>query len=137
MKFKCLVAVVAGLAVVPIPVFAAVPVQPPAPPTNQADQAEVAMEEDIQDVQERVHMAAPMEQRLENGVDPVEEARANGFIIEATLEQVEAALAAAAATPDLEDDKRALDLKHRGSYRFYSPSAESDSDTTSDDNSAE
>jgi hypothetical protein len=66
-----------------------------------------------------------MEQQLENGLDPVEEARENGFIIEATLEQVEAALAAAATTPDLEDDKRALDLKHRGSYRFYSPSAES------------
>lgn len=88
------------------------------------------MEEDIQDVQERVHMAAPMEQQPENGVDPVEEARENGFIIEATLEQLEAAPAAAAAPSDPEDDKLALDLKHRGSYRFYSPSTESNEDTS-------
>jgi hypothetical protein len=137
MKLTCLAVSVAGLAAVSLSLFAAGSAQSPTPPASHADRAEVAMKEDIQDVQERVHMAAPMEQQLENGLDPVEEARENGFIIEATLEQVEAALAAAATTPDLEDDKRALDLKHRGSYRFYSPSAESDSDTSADDNSAE
>lgn len=82
----------------------------------------IKMDHDVKEVQRRVNMAAPMELELENGVDPVAEAEKNGFIIEATLEQVEAALAAAAATPDTEDDKRALELRHRGSYRFFSPS---------------
>ncbi|MFK7849666.1 MAG: hypothetical protein AB8D78_01710 [Akkermansiaceae bacterium] len=44
----------------------------------------------------------------------------SGFIIPATLEEVEAALKAAALTPETEDDKAALILKHRGSYRFSS-----------------
>jgi hypothetical protein len=69
----------------------------------------------------RLGMSAPMEIEKFDGRDPVDDLVASGFIIEATLEEVESALAAAAATPDLEDDKRALDLKQRGSYRFYAP----------------
>lgn len=103
-----------------LPLMAEEPAPPPEPPTAAADLA--AMNADIQEVQEKVGMAAPMERQLENGVDPIEEARESGFIIEVTLEQVEAAIAAAAATEDPEDDKRAFELKHRGSYRFYAPS---------------
>lgn len=76
---------------------------------------------DIADVQRRVKISAPME-LVEDGPDAIAEAVANGFIVEATLEEVEAALTAAAATLDEEDDKRALELRHRGSYRFFSPS---------------
>lgn len=72
-------------------------------------------------IQERLQISAPMEIELENGVDPVLEARENGFIIEATLEEVEAALAAAAKTTDPQDDLTAQELKHRGSYRFFTP----------------
>lgn len=82
------------------------------------------MDHQIKEVEQRVHMSAPMELRLENGRDPIAEAVASGFIIETTLEEVEAALAAAAATPEPEDDQRAMALKHRGSYRFFSPSSE-------------
>lgn len=53
------------------------------------------------------------------GTDSIQELYDSGFIIPATLEQVEAALQAAAQTPDPEDDKAALVLKHRGSYRFF------------------
>lgn len=68
---------------------------------------------------QRLCISAPMELELENGVDPVAEARGNGLILDVSLEQVEAALAAAAKTPELEDDQRAMNLKHWGSYRFY------------------
>jgi hypothetical protein len=40
------------------------------------------------------------------------------------LEEVENALAKAAATPDTDDDKQALILRHRGSYRFFSACAD-------------
>ncbi len=73
----------------------------------------------IAEVQDRVGMSAPMEIVIEAGTDPVIEAVNDGLIVDASLEQVEAALAAAAATPDPEDDLRALELKHRGSYRFF------------------
>lgn len=53
------------------------------------------------------------------GYDPMMELYESGLIVPATLEQVEAALKAAAATPDPEDDRAALILKHRGSYRFF------------------
>ncbi len=73
----------------------------------------------IAEVQDRVQMSAPMAIETEAGIDPVVEAVNLGLIVDATLEQVEAALAAAAATSDPEDDLRALELKHRGSYRFF------------------
>ena len=92
---------------------------------------EEALEAAIAEVGDRVQMSAPMAIEIDAGVDPVLEAVSLGLIVEATLEQVEAALAAAAATPDPEDDLRALELKHRGSYRFFcdAPPAESDPST--------
>ena len=42
-----------------------------------------------------------------------------GLILEVTLEEVEAALKAAAATPQREDDLAAMNLAHWGSYRFF------------------
>lgn len=89
---------------------------------------EEALEAAIDEVGDRVQMSAPMAIEIEAGVDPVLEAVSLGLIVEATLEQVETALAAAAATPDPEDDLRAIELKHRGSYRFFcdAPPVESD-----------
>ena len=78
-----------------------------------------AMEKEQKMIVDRLQISAPMELELENGIDPVAEAVENGFIVEATLEEVEAALAAAAATPELDDDQAALTLKHRGSYRYF------------------
>jgi hypothetical protein len=79
------------------------------------------MEKEQVRIAQRLQMSAPMEIELVNGKDPILEAYEDGFIIEATLEQVEAALAAAATTPDPEDDLAAQELRHRGSYRFFSP----------------
>lgn len=62
---------------------------------------------------------APMLVRSEDGNDPVEELEAMNLIIEVTLEEVEAALAAAAATEGLEDDIEAGRLQQFGSYRYY------------------
>jgi hypothetical protein len=71
----------------------------------------------------RLGMSAPLDAAETTdpatGVDSIQELQDSGFIIPATLEQVEAALKAAAHTPDSEDDKAALILKHRGSYRFF------------------
>lgn len=72
-----------------------------------------------QEVRSRLKISPSMDVQLENGVDPVEEARAMGLILEASIEEVEAALAAAQRTPDPADDIQALRLRHRGSYRFY------------------
>lgn len=70
-------------------------------------------------------MSAPMEIDTEGGADPVMDLYNSGMIVNVTLEEVEKAMADAAATPDPEDDKVALDLKHRGSYRFFLPDAPS------------
>jgi hypothetical protein len=82
-----------------------------------------AMEREQRRIAERVGMSAPMEIELVNGVDPIQEIMNDGFIMEATLEEVEAALSAALKTPTLNDDKAAHRLKHRGSYRFFAPDA--------------
>lgn len=82
-----------------------------------------AMEREQKRIVARLQISAPMEIELENGIDPVAEAYRSGYIVDATLEEVEAALKAAAATPELEDDKAALRLRHRGSYRFFAPDA--------------
>ncbi len=71
------------------------------------------------EISKEVGMAAPLDEELIDGVDPVVEQWESGYIIPATLQEVKAALAAAAATPDREDDIQALILKHRGSYRFF------------------
>lgn len=86
----------------------------------QNDAALKQMEKDQARVVARLGVSAPMELELENGIDPIQKAVENGFIIEVTLEEVESALAAAAATTDVEDDKYALMLLHRGSYRYFS-----------------
>ncbi len=86
------------------------------------DQARIdRMEAERKRIAERVGMSAPMEVELVNGKDPIREAVENGFIVEATLEEVEAALAAALRTSDLEDDIAAQRLKHQGSYRYFEP----------------
>lgn len=82
------------------------------------------MEEEQKRIADRLGMSAPMEIELVNGIDPVTEALNDGFIVEATLEEVEAALAKAAATPETTDDVEAYRLAHRGSYRYFEPEAE-------------
>ena len=71
----------------------------------------------------RVGMSAPLDATETTdpitGVDSIQELYDSGFIIPATLEEVEAALKAAAMTPETEDDIAALILRHRGSYRFF------------------
>lgn len=135
MKTRSLVAILAATAALSAWLLA----RPSATPASQtareanirseaADSAELAasigrMEREQKRIAERLGMSAPMEVELINGVDPVMEALENGFIIEATLEEVEAALAKAAATPEIEDDIEALRLKHRGSYRYFVPDA--------------
>ncbi len=49
----------------------------------------------------------------------VEEPDADGWIVDVTLDEVVAALAAAAKTPGSEDDIVAKRMAHRGSYRYF------------------
>ena len=58
----------------------------------------------------------------EPGDTGIDEAYDAGIIVDATLEEVESALAAAATTPSKEDDIAALRLAHFGSYRFFQQS---------------
>lgn len=71
------------------------------------------------DIIKRLGMSAPMELPDDGVTDFVKTAMDEGWIIEATLEEVEAALKAAAATPSREDDIAAMRLAHRGSYRYF------------------
>lgn len=92
---------------------------PPQEPTRDTPVDQTTLDAAIAEVQDTVEMSAPMELEYEAGVDPVVEAYDLGVIVDVTLEQVEAALAAAALTPEIEDDQAALELKHRGTYRFF------------------
>lgn len=88
------------------------------------DQVEVQRMEDQKcEILVRVGMAATLDAAEttdpSTGIDPVLKIYDSGFIISATLEEVEAALHAAAQTPETEDDTNALILMHRGSYRFF------------------
>lgn len=84
----------------------------------QALQTRVARQ--ASDVRNRLHMAAV----VSVGDDPGEEAEIaelyrSGWIIDATVDEVEAALQAAAATPSTADDVEAKELAHRASCRFF------------------
>lgn len=73
---------------------------------------------------EKVRGRLRMSAMLEAGVDPamdaeIEEFYRSGWIIDATVDEVESALEAAAATPSTEDDVKAQILAHRASCRFF------------------
>ncbi len=84
--------------------------------------------EGIQSAEERVESAltitASMAVDETADIDPVAEAESFGLIIRVTLDEVKAALAAAAATPGKDDDAAALRLLHFGSYRYYAEDSE-------------
>ena len=71
------------------------------------------------EISKRVGMSSCLEISDAGGEDFVATALEKGLIVEATLEEVEAALKAAAATPQREDDLAAMNLAHWGSYRFF------------------
>lgn len=90
-------------------------------PDHQA--AVSRMKDRKNEILSRVGMSAPLDATEttdpSSGADSIQELYDSGFIIPATLEDVEAALHAAAQTPETEDDTAALILMHRGSYRFF------------------
>lgn len=97
----------------------------PAPGT-EADEnaaavaAEAKLDQAVAEVTTRLHMPA----MLEISEDPAQEAEIaelhqSGWIVDATVDEVESALQAAAATPELEDNIAALILAHRASCRFF------------------
>ena len=71
-------------------------------------------------VRDRLHMSAMLEVTDDAGVEQnMAYLHRSGWIINATVEDVEAARKAAAATPSLDDDKIAEELAHRASCRFF------------------
>jgi hypothetical protein len=87
-----------------------------------ADQARIArMEAEQKRLAERLRVSSPMEREIVNGKDLLADAVSSGYLIEVTAEQVEKALQDASLTATLEDDKAALDLLHRGTFRFFAP----------------
>lgn len=89
------------------------------PSTVKKTDTAALMDSKKAEILKRVGMSAPMEQPEAGEEDFVAEAQKNGLIIEVSLEEVEAALKAAAATPSHEDDIVAMRLMQWGSYRFY------------------
>ena len=79
-----------------------------------------ALDRASSEMRRRLHMPV----MLEVSDDPSEEAEImelyrSGWIVEATVDEVEAAIDAAAATPEIEDDIAARILAHRASCRFF------------------
>ena len=89
---------------------------------SPAEQARIArMDREKKRISERLGVSSPMEREFVNGKDILADVIASGYLIETTLDEVEAALKQASQTADLEDDKAALELMHRGTFRFFAP----------------
>lgn len=82
-------------------VFSAEPEQSAISPAEEMDQR-------IEEIVSRVGMSAPLEAPLPGEADFAAEKLEEGWIIEATLEEVETALQAARNTPSAEDDIAAM-----------------------------
>lgn len=89
------------------------------PPAEAEETPSQRMEARQQEIFERIGLPAPMELPEPGEPDFAAEAIESGWIMEVTLEEVEAALEAAKATPSREDDVVAMRMAHRGSYRFF------------------
>jgi hypothetical protein len=90
------------------------------PPVSEESATLKALLIKEQEVRTRLRMPA----MLQVSEDPSEEEEIqelyrSGWIIEASLEEVEAAIKAAAATPSPDDDVAAKILAHRASCRFF------------------
>ena len=99
--------------------WSAIAISPEEPTAAQKTKSHDRMVAKQASIIQRVRMSAPLEFPVAGEEDFVKQAEADGWIIEATLLEVEAALKAAAATPGVEDDIAAKILAHRGSYRYY------------------
>ena len=124
MKFKYLVIAVAGLAACSLSI--AVSAVEVAPQTKSSAGAAAAQQLKIDrmvskqaEIIKRLGLSAPMEAPEAGEGDFVAEAVAQGIIVEVTLEEVVAAMDAAAATPSNKDDLAAMRLAHFGSYRYF------------------
>lgn len=87
---------------------------------DEVSQMGAKLEQASSEVRARLHMPAMLEM-TDNPADDAEiaELYQSGWIIDATVEEVEAALKAAAATPGPEDDSAALVFAHRASCRYF------------------
>jgi hypothetical protein len=79
------------------------------------------MDREINRIASRLGVSAPMEDSQLIDSREIQRMADEGFIVDVTLEEVEAAVSAAAKTPETGDDIDALVLKNRGSYRFFAP----------------
>lgn len=88
-------------------------------PHSHEEAASQRMDSRKKSILKRIGMSAPLERPDPGQPDFVADAQETGWIIESTLEEVEAALHAAGSTPSNEDDIAAMRMAHRGSYRFF------------------
>jgi len=91
----------------------------PTPEEAAQSEAVARMEQREAEILERVGLPSHLALPAPGEEDIAAVALERGLIVEATLEEVEAALNAAKATPELDDDFEAMKLAHRGSYRFF------------------
>ena len=118
MKFRIISILSVAIALTAV-AWSAIEISTAEPSTAEKTKSHDRMVSKQADIIKRLGMSAPMEAPEAGEEDFVVIAQKDGWIIEVTLEQVEAALKAAAATPSNEDDIAAMRLAHRGSYRFY------------------
>lgn len=131
MKFKFLAAAVVGLAAFSFVHSVSAVGESPQTKTSDTASAEAAADQQQKidrvaamdrkqgEISRRVGMSSCLEISNAGGEDFVAMAQEKGLIVEVTLDEVEAALKAAAATPQREDDLAAMNLAHWGSYRFF------------------
>ncbi|GAA5121172.1 hypothetical protein JIN84_00345 [Luteolibacter yonseiensis] len=90
-------------------------------PTSGPDsEVQARLEQAASEIRTRLHRPAMLEVS-DNPADEAEIAELyhSGWIIDATVDEVEAALQAAEATPEPEDNVAALILAHRASCRYF------------------
>ena len=118
MKNRIIPILVAAMALTAV-AWSAIAISTEEPSTAEKTKSHDRMVSKQADIIKRLGMSAPMEIPAAGETDFVTTAVEEGWIIEATLEEAEAALKAAAATPSNEDDIAAMRLVHRGSYRYF------------------
>ncbi|MES2995810.1 MAG: hypothetical protein V4733_03275 [Verrucomicrobiota bacterium] len=87
---------------------------------EQADPGMVAIRAAEDDIRRRIGMPVQLVAGVDPGMDAeIEEMRRTGWLVDVTVEEIEAVLQAAAATSEIEDDQAATELAHRASCRFF------------------
>jgi hypothetical protein len=121
-KYATLIVIAIGSSIVPFTFMSAKGKETAVQGMDQkaADEVPAQIETKAIDIRKRLHLPAMLEDHGNEGEEmEIAELYHSGWIIKASIKEVEAALQAAAATPNLDDDIEARILAHRASCRYF------------------